>query len=447
MPRPKTGQRQRNPRDAQSKKAEVQRKQKAAKRAVARAVVADAENKSSGLFESLGGGLGSIAGGFLGGPAGAGIGKFLGGKLGHLASTITGFGDYTIEENSLLSGGMPVPQVVNTMDKGTTIVRHVEYLGDIESSIAFNIQTFNLNPGLINTFPWLAQTANSYEEYRFRGMIIEFRSTSSNSVLSSSASTALGSVIMATQYDVQDPVFVDKRSMLNHEYSNSCDPSKNAIHLVECKKSMNVLNNQYTRSGPVPTGADLHLYDLGKFSIATVGCQLDGGVIGELWISYEVELYKSQYNLLGFQDEFRSLSVTNTHPLGLTGAAFGPNSDSTLGGRIGATGAMDTYYFPPNVSNGVYRTLWAVSSAGATGPISYPTTIGINLAQSQTDYINSPAAANTSAQMMSFRDVKVTGPNAAMVFPSTSNLIPAGAGTFRVTYLGNNPDLAAPYDV
>lgn len=423
--------------------AEVVREQKAVKKA------AKKEAASNGMLSGLGEGLGGMAGGFLGGPAGAGIGKFLGGKLGHLASTITGFGDYEVDDNSLLKGGMPVPQVVNSMDKGTTIVRHCEYIGDVKSSIGFTIDTFDLNPGLPNTFPWLAQTANSYEQYRFRGMIIEFRTTSSNAVLSSSASTALGSVMMATQYDVADPLFVDKRTMLNHEYSNSTDPSKSAIHLIECKKSLNVMSNQFTRSGPPPAGTDPRMYDLGRFTIATVGCQNDGGTIGELWISYEVELLKSQYNLLGFQDQFPLLHSSSTFPLGVTGGGhtgWNGTISNTLGGQIGVTGGKSAYFFPPNVSSGIYNTysVWG-NSSGATGPIAFPAIGGHNIKLFDLDYINLPSASSTTQFATTWRNIQVVGPEAFISYDG-SGLIPtndgrAPSGMLSIAYIGNDPNV------
>jgi len=51
---------------------------------------------------------------------------------------------------------------------------------------------------------------------------------------------------------------------------------------------------------------DIHLYDLGNFQIATGGQQADGGVLGELWGTFEVALVKPQIDLLG-------LDVSTTH--------------------------------------------------------------------------------------------------------------------------------------
>ena len=50
------------------------------------------------------------------------------------------------------------------------------------------------------------------------------------------------------------------------------------------------------RNSAVPANADARLYDLGTFSIATVGMQADSGVAGELWCTFEVELLKPKFN-------------------------------------------------------------------------------------------------------------------------------------------------------
>lgn len=412
------------------------------KRSSKRRPVAVAKRQEPGAISAVGSVLGGLGGTLLGGPVGASIGSFLGGKLGHLAETVSGFGDYQITQNSLLQGGMPVPQVVNSIDRGSTIVRHCEYLGEVLATTAFTTRTYNLNPGLDDTFPWLSQIANAYEQYRWRGMIFEFRSTSSNALLSAATSTALGSVIMGTQYDVLDEPWTDKRTMLNHEYSNSINPSISGVHLVECKKQFSILNNQYTRFGPPPTGGDLHMYDLGKFTIATTGMQVAGGAIGELWVSYEIELMKQQFNLVGYADVIQlGTTVTAAAPLG-TVFPLNPSALSTLGGQV----TLDTYNFPLNNSSGYYAIYWLVTGAVA-GVLVYPVLTFANCtrltsAGASIFYVNTPAAATTSAQMCTYIVVRLTGPSASVTF-GTGGTFPTGATSshLRVEYLG----LTTPY--
>ena len=252
--------------------------------------------EEGGVFTGLGQMAGNALGSALGGPAGGGIGKFLGGKLGHLIESVTGFGDYQVESNTVLQGGMSVPQVVNSMNKGTVIVRHREYIGNILSSINFSVQSYLIQPGLASTFPWLSQQATAYEQYRVRGMLFEFVSTSSDAVLSTAVSSALGSVIMMTEYDVADDPPTSKRQMLNSEFACSTKPSLSAIHPIECKRELSAQDILYTRGSiAVPSGFDQRLYDFARFNIATEGMQANGGILGELWVTYEMEFLKPQF--------------------------------------------------------------------------------------------------------------------------------------------------------
>jgi len=206
-----------------------------------------------------------------------------------------GFGDYEVSKNSLLGGpnDTELPSIVNS--NSGVIIRHKEYLGDVFNTNVFTNTVFPINPGLQGTFPWLSQIANSFEEYEWRGLIFQYRSMSSDTLLSSGASTALGTVVMGTQYDVLDDPFSTKSQMENHVWSSSRKPSLSFLHPIECARGQNSVTRLYTRPGTPPTGGDPRLYDLGNFQIATQGMQnTNTGVIGELWCSYEIEFYKSQ---------------------------------------------------------------------------------------------------------------------------------------------------------
>jgi hypothetical protein len=128
-----------------------------------------------------------------------------------------------------------------------------------------------------------------FEEYEFMGLAFEFRSTCGTAV--GSTNTALGTVIMATEYDALDPSFTSKQQMEAYEGAISTVPYGNTCHFVECAPRKNPLETMYVRSGAIPTGADLHLYDQGNFQIATVGMQA-ANVIGELWVTYHVKFRK-----------------------------------------------------------------------------------------------------------------------------------------------------------
>lgn len=219
------------------------------------------------------------------------IGKWVGGGVQNLISKITGLGDYTVSGARAVDIDCGPPQ----FSPGRNVrVAHREYLGDITCAAPgdFKTDTYTLNPGNVDTFPWLSNIAKNFEEYRFHGLVFEFKSTSANAL--NSTNTALGTVIMATQYDSVEETFSNKRDMENHEFASSTKPSQSVLHGVETKpKYTSISTNLYVLSGAQPADTDKRLYDLGKFTIATTGMQAQC-VIGELWVTYDIEFYKPQ---------------------------------------------------------------------------------------------------------------------------------------------------------
>jgi hypothetical protein len=239
--------------------------------------------KQPGILESIGGNIGDIFGREkLGSSIGRGVSKFF--------RAISGSGDYKITSNSLMSD--QVPTFVG--GRKANPIRCREFVKDIITSAtagAFNVETFNVNPGNPALFPWLSGQAQGWSEYKFHGLIFEFKTASGQMV--SSTNTTLGTVIMASQYNLNDPAFVNKQQIENSEFSTPCRPSDSAIHPIECAAvdtSITVLNIQ--KPGQSTTNNDPRFNHLCKFSIATIGMQGTSTNVGELWASYEVEFLK-----------------------------------------------------------------------------------------------------------------------------------------------------------
>lgn len=242
-----------------------------------------------GYTPSLGRSVIEGGGQLLGSAFGFGeLGKTAGRHLSHLI----GLGDYSVKQNLFLSGRLP--EMVNLPAGGGTIIRFQEYLGDIisgPSANTFDLSSYIINPANQVTFPWLSQIAANFEQYSFEGLVFEFRSTSANAL--NSVNTALGTVMMATQYDVADSAFTSKAEMLNYEFSNSIKPSENCLHMIECAPRQSTLTELYTNpTNEVPVNTDPRFYNLGRFCIATSGFQGTNVNIGELHVTYQVRLLK-----------------------------------------------------------------------------------------------------------------------------------------------------------
>jgi len=326
---------------------------------------------------------GGIGGMMLGGPLGAAGGAAVGGMAGQMFKSITGYGDYKIKSNSLVMGRPP--SVHNkTRSGGSVFVSHKEFIMDVVSSSTantFNIQEFPVQPGVSLTFPWLSQVAAQFQEYRFHGVVFHFRSMSADAL--NSTNTALGQVIMSTEYNAAAPPFESKPEMENAQFSNSIKPSESCLHLIECARSASVLSNLYVRTDDVDTAAqDVRFYDLCNFFIATNGCQGTSVNLGELWVSYEVELLKPKiWGELGEQIDFYSAytltGITNALPMGTAGVINSINSNIDV--TVSASASSQTVTFPISAvpkTYIVYRR-WKGTRTASLNP---PTTTLYNMA-------------------------------------------------------------------
>lgn len=387
------------------------------------------------------------------------------------AGTITGYGAYKLHGRGL-NPGTQVPKVKNS--KGGCCVQHKEYIGDVPASVAFVVAALPINPGQRSTFPWLSQLAENFEEWKPKGIVFFFKSTSSSSVVSTNAVANLGTVIMGTEYNVNNPVFGNKQQMENYEGAVSTPPSKNMIHTIECSKKQNPLGIYYVRSGDVPDGADQRFYDIGTFQIASVGMQANAQNIGELWVSYDIELIKPRI-LTGqpgannvAADHFDLGAGANQTGLAtdlttaLPARPFGtsvtrlmkPTLNSTLGGRLSGgivpianqtfdflipvldgsgipTGAQgdsvaNAYYFPPGVNSGIYMIQYN-AKYGTASTAANPLVAGINcqlvglLNNDATTGINNDTSANTTTICTTFF-LQVTNYYAAFQLAGTAGL-------------------------
>lgn len=278
---------------------------------------------------------------------------------------LAGFGDYSMpsfspEKNSLMdaitSGG---PPTLSSTRSRSHVIRHREYIGDVVTAAtsAFHITKYPIQPGLQQTFPWLYGIASCFEQYRINGMVFEFKSTSADAL--SSTNTALGTVIMATEYNADAAGFTTKQEMENHEFASSCRQSSSALHPIECKKSLTPVSELYVRTGPVADGQDLRLYDLGNFFIATAGQQGASVNIGELWVTYEVEFFKPQFSEL--QGPVHWVQYHGATGIVAGSHYFGTDAVVQHGTDFGVTLTGTTVTFPSTISSGTFVVTYIVT--------------------------------------------------------------------------------------
>jgi len=224
---------------------------------------------------------------------------------------LTGSGDYTVDakqlsydvtQNSVISPTLSPSVPLMHNDNGSTRVRHREFIATIltEKAPTLANSVFAVNPGDSRTFPWLHSLARHYQQYKIMGCVFELVSTCGNAV--SSTNSALGSISMATQYNVNNPYYSSLQVALNSYFATSEKPSTNQMHAIECNPLESPYNLWNTRqkeiSDPTLVG-DKRLYDFCRLEVLATGSQSQFEA-GQLWVTYDILLLKPINRESGF---------------------------------------------------------------------------------------------------------------------------------------------------
>jgi len=323
----------------------------------------------------IGRGLGSLLGqGELGATAGDALSKWF------------GHGDYELKSNSLVKAvqsGTQIPVFTKDGRRGTRIVER-EYIGDVISSgtsNTFNVVKYRVNPADPASFPWLSVIAQQYDEWEPNGIIYEYKTTSGTF---NGSTQALGIVTMMTDYDVRDDTPFSKLQMENADYACSTVASNNLEHGLECDPNERPARVLYTGATSPTDSANARFSDLGNFYIATSGVSGAGVVLGELWISYDVTLYKKQLfgGQLGLNIAIGSVEATDgstaniTYPLG--------TQQRIWGSLLTYNPVTKTVTFPPSVQTGRYLLIFFSTASTTTLRLALDTLTNMELATTNT---------------------------------------------------------------
>lgn len=322
--------------------------------------------RGKGLYRGFYTRAGAIAGGILGsttgyalggGALGAARGAHYGAQIGAVAGynydkkrmqaddkslirSLTGQGTYkkygskkystnsTMKARSFRTkGGIgPVkfrPPIIHSKrsasDIGGITITNKEYVGDIISNGTghWEIQKFEINPGLRATFQRLGQLAANYSEYKFHSLAFTYESV----VNVQSNETQTGTIMMAPQYRTDQPLWKNKREMLEATGCVSNLINKNLFCGIECNPNKLASNKiLYVRETKLKEDEDLNDYDSSYLAVALNGVKTDGQ-IGELWVTYSVTLSKNKVSTSTIREStFFGLGtgISQTHPLSLT---------------------------------------------------------------------------------------------------------------------------------
>lgn len=191
----------------------------------------------------------------------------------------------------------------------------------------------------------------------------------------SGTNSSLGTVMMQTSYRSTDLPPSSKVEILNEYWSTESVPSESFAHPIECNPAENPFNVQYIRTTGLPATENQLMYDLGTTHLAVSGQQANDTVLGDLWISYEIELKKpvvaSNVSPRSYLCQGLSTVATFANLFGNMDFASGNldivGSANTMTFPVGITGqfylttniAADTPYFTNPVDTSTYLTSWS----------------------------------------------------------------------------------------
>jgi hypothetical protein len=362
-------------------------------------------------------------------------------KGGNMASSMFGFpkifgsGSYAMT-NTLWNASQQVP-IMHSSNESVRI-KHREYIADVSMvGPNYTAVTYAVNPGLSTAFPYLSAVAANFQEYSFKGLVYEFKTTSATS-LTTGTNTAMGSVMLAAQYRADAPSFTSKTQLLNEMWSVDTVPSSSIVLPVECAPAETVLPMQYVRTGSV-TG-DIKLFDLATITVATQGGQSgQNNVVGELWVSYDVELRKPQVSSLsGGATGSVFEAIGNTWTTASLFNSFLPAASSTLN----VTLSGNSIVFPQGAGGYYFVDVSFTFSPAATGACS----LTYSFCHAASNNVNLYGGVSTASTSNTCNGIVilVTAPaNNQAVVNISGTWVPTatGVGTVLITSLPNLPSI------
>lgn len=289
----------------------------------------------------------------------------LGGYLGDKLGTYMGWGAYSVKNNSLIIPEGNSPAAMHS-DGRTTRICHREYITDIITSSttgAFKLQSFQIQPGYSVSFPWLSSVAQNFQKYRILGAIVEYKSGSGDAI--TGTNTALGEVMISSNYNCADGNFVNRVQMENTQYTSSAKPSESFVHIIECDPDLQAQNLLYVNTKAQPlVGMTINECNWVNVQVATVGMQGANVNVGSLYITYDIEFVNAiddQIDRLPKGDYFSAAgaTVTGTNMMGTVAVTVDPAN--SLGGSFSG----NTYSFNQNLQQGLYKIEYFVQGTAA----------------------------------------------------------------------------------
>lgn len=209
------------------------------------------------------------------------------------------------------------PRISQSSTDSSRII-HRELVGSVVGTVLFSTGlTFNVNPGLSSSFPWLATQALGWEKYRFNSLkLCYYTRTGSNTP---------GSVILSPDYDAADSAPVNEQIASAYHGTQEDVAWKDNCLTFDPRL---LRQERFIRTGGLGVNLDIKTYDIANVFVST----LDGTAVnwGKVWFEYDITLINQQLNSSGPSGngtiQNGGGSVSSAAPFGITPITLGSYS-------------------------------------------------------------------------------------------------------------------------
>lgn len=173
---------------------------------------------------------------------------------------------------------MGVPNMYST--KSGMRIKHSELISVIGGSVAYAVNTIDINPAISASFPWLSGVAVNFEAFKIHALQLRY--------VPRCATTTVGTIMMSTDYNSGDPTATAgpaTETALMASPGAADGPAWTTIVSSLDPRRFN-FQRYFTRGVAVQSN---ELYDPAFMYVGTVAF-INTAVVGRLFVDYDIEL-------------------------------------------------------------------------------------------------------------------------------------------------------------
>lgn len=227
------------------------------------------------------------------------------------------------------------------------VVQDHEFVGTLSAALnTFVVYDFSINPGLVESFPWLSKTALNWEQYRVHRLCYYF--------VPSVPTTQAGMVTLAPEYDASDSPPSNEFELANTRGSVTFPVWNSGKLILDVSSLMGSGPRRFVRESNVL--GDIKTYDVGKLFVGFTDVN-PSNTLGKLYVDYDIEFFVPQagpapgLSAVGTSLFFVENSVNFPSSGSDQTVPFPSWSYDPLKWSIGYDGSLRRYYPPPGTYN------------------------------------------------------------------------------------------------